>query len=189
MLPLDDFSRRWTREIGQLRSRASKASHHGITAPQAPELADVLEHALAMCTNLLQDLAGSRLECARLTRSLNASAADWDHLLDQLPVACVLTDAAGSISSANRAAALMLNLSVKHLSGRTLLHFTQDREEFPVLLNVLSTAGRQLSTTLTIRPRERAPLDVDVIVRPGTPDDTSTWLWFLSPVARAKPDA
>jgi PAS domain-containing protein len=189
MLPLDDCSRRWTREIGELRSRASRASHHGITAPQGPELADVLEEALAMCTNLLQELAGSRLECQRLGRSLNASGADWDHLLDQLPIACVLTDAAGSISSANRAAALMLNLSVKHLNGRALLHFTKDREGFPAPLDELSAAGRQLSTTLTIRPRERAPLEVDVIVRPGTPDNTSTWFWFLSPVARAKSDA
>jgi PAS domain-containing protein len=100
---------------------------------------------------------------------LDEQTALWSYLFEEMPVPCVETDASGIIFNANRAAATMLNTSVKHLGARLLMHFAEDRDRFGQLLRGLSLDGSRHSSSLVIRPRERAPMHVEATVMPGHP--------------------
>ncbi|MCA1562200.1 MAG: PAS domain-containing protein [Acidobacteria bacterium] len=176
--PSMDPCRRWTRDIGELRARAARTKRHAVSDSG---LADLLGDALKTCESLLFELAGARLELDRVVSNAKDDAADWNYLFDRMPVACVATDANGVIASANRSAALLLNLSAKHLGYRVLLHFFDRRDSFCQLLQSLSVEPPPVRASLGLRPRERAVVSTDVIVIPRTPGDLTMWLWFLMP--------
>ena len=90
----------WTREIEQLRAQVVKNRRR--SDPSA--LGDVAERALMVCETLLQELAGARLECERLRAEARTETATWERLFDVMPGACLLTDGASAILTANRAA-------------------------------------------------------------------------------------
>jgi hypothetical protein len=79
-----------------------------------------------------------------------------------------------------RAAASLLNTSVKHLAARLLMHFSEDRDRFGALLRGLSADSKHRSP-LIIRPRERAPIQLDATVVQRSPGDSASWLWFFTP--------
>jgi len=172
-----DVCRRWTLAITQLRNRATKLRR--ATIP--PEALDVVEQSLALAESVVRDLAGTDLEFDAFKVKLDEQTALWSHLFEEMPLACVETDASGIIFHANSAAASMLNTSVKHLSARLLMHFAEDRERFGELLRGLSVDGSTHRASLVIRPRERAPLQVEATVVPRVPGDSTSWLWFLMP--------
>jgi len=95
---------------------------------------------------------------------------------------CLCADENGRISRANRAAALLLNVSARHLVDQPLLHFTQDRDGFLDVLRRVRRDRTPLQCALAIRPRERGTVATMVTVVPRTPDAASEWLWFLEPV-------
>lgn len=137
---------------------------------------------VGLITDLLRDLDACQLACERLNSRLNAQASEWQSLFDKIPVASVTTDPHGMILNANRSAALLLNLSVKHLTNRLLLHFAEDRDAFTGTLQAVRVERIQLRTSLVLRPRERAPLETQVIVIPEVQAGIGTlWLWFLLP--------
>ena len=180
MMPID-ICRRWTQEVSQLRTRAANVRRR----PAAPsDQDDILEQALHLCESLLRELAGAQLESDALTRRCDAQTAQWEHLFEQMPVACVEADADGVILKANRPAALLLNISSKYLKNRLLMHFAEDRAAFSGLLRTIVLERCALHKSFTVRPRERAPLGVDAIVMPTAPHEVSTWLWFLVPSER-----
>jgi PAS domain-containing protein len=176
-----DPSRRWAREIGDLRTRAARTKRRSMSDSG---LEDLLTEALGACDSLLFELAGARLELDRFVSSAKDDAADWSYLFDRMPVACVATDANGVITNANRSAALLLNLSAKNLGDRVLMHFFDGRESFCQLLHSLVVEPPPVRGSLSLRPRERAVVWTDVIVVPRTPGDLTTWLWFLLPGVR-----
>jgi hypothetical protein len=61
------------------------------------------------------------------------------------------------------------------------MHFAEDRDRFGQLLRGLSIDGSRQSSPLIIRPRERAPMHVEVTVMPRSPADKTSWLWFFMP--------
>ena len=167
---------RWERELTNLRSRIGHRRRGSGDA--GPDLTDA---ALTTCDGLLRDLAGAHLECERLRGEVRAETATWEHLFDAMPGGCLITDRGGVIRIANRAAAMILNMSAKHLKDRPLLVFSQDRVAFSSLLQRLARGGEHVRATLVIRPRERKATAVDVIAIPLSPDETSDWVWFISP--------
>ena len=167
----------WTHELAQLRSRAAKLGRRR-PSPEAP-LAEVVEEMLAACASVLQELAGAHGECQKLRAELEKERAAWEHLFDAVPGACVLTDDQGVIVNANRSAGLVLNVNARRLAERQLLLFTEDRTSFGVLLQRLSAGEVPLRASLTLRPRERRPLETDVIVTAGLPNQSGVWLWFF----------
>jgi PAS domain-containing protein len=174
----------WTRELTRLRARALKLTSRR-PAPESP-WGDIVEQALTACGSLLRDLAGAQLECERLRGEVRAEKTAWEHLFDAMPGACVLTDAKGVILSANRAAGLFLNMSNRRLKERQLLLFTEDRDAFSGLLELLIAGSEQARATLTIRPRERRPIETDLFVVPAFPYQPPAWLWFLLSHAEAQ---
>ena len=136
---------------------------------------------MAACDGLLRDLAGVHVECERLRDQVRAEIATWEHLFDAMPGASLLTDDAGVIRDANRAAAAILNTSAKHLKDRQLLVFSQDRAAFSALLQRLARGGEHVCATMVLRPRERKATAVNVIAVPLSPDHAGGWVWFFSP--------
>jgi PAS domain-containing protein len=132
---------------------------------------------------LLQALAGADLHCETLANRLIQERANWQHLFDRVPVACLTTDRSGIIIGANESAARLLNITAKNLADRLLLHFVDDRGRFATLLG-LAPFQQDQQCTLTIRPRERKPIEMDLRVTLCTPGDASTLLWFLAPPSR-----
>ena len=171
-----DVVRRWTLAIAQLRSRAAKVRRSAAPA----DVIEVIDESLTLSDAVVRELAGTGLQFDAFKIKLDEQTALWSYLFDEMPLACVETDASGIIFNANRAAATMLNTSVKHLGARLLMHFAEDRDHFGQLLRGLPSDGSQHRLSLTIRPRERAPFPVIATVIPRTPADTSSWLWFFT---------
>ena len=176
---------RWSREVAKLRAQTSRARRSA-----ASKDGEVAEAALETCESLLRDLAGAQLECERLQARVRAEAAAWERLFEVMPRACLLTDGAGVIVTANAAAGALLNVSARHLKDRELLVFTRDRDAFRVLLQRIGRgAEEEVAGSLAIRPRERRVQQVDVRVVPLSPD-SGMWLWFFSsPVDAERSDA
>jgi PAS domain-containing protein len=157
----------------------AKASRRASAQSQAD---DITEQALTACDSLLQELAGAADECERLRAAVRTETSTWQHLFDAIPVACLLTDAAGIILEANRAAALFLNVSGRHLRDRPLLVFCDEREAFAVLTERLAASAESNRAVLAMRPRERKPKSTEAIVSPLSKDRLDLWVWFLTPV-------
>jgi PAS domain-containing protein len=171
-----DACRRWTIAISQLRSRAAKVRRGG------HDTADLVDESLTLCDALVRDLAGAGLQLDESRLRLDSQISLWTHLFDEMPTACVETDASGVILGANPAAGVLFNTSVKHLTARLLMHFAEDRDQFGQLLRGLSADGGRHRCGLIIRPRERAPVHMEATVVVRSPGDLSSWLWFFTPL-------
>jgi PAS domain-containing protein len=175
-----DAVRRWTRILSALRVRSQKVRRpNGHAAGPVDEL---LSETLEATNGLLQDLAGANLVNDQLRREAHAEALNRQHLIEQMPIACVATDEGSVIQNANQPAAELFNISAKHLRGRLLLHFSADRAAFGHLLHNLPMSGGRLDASLEVRPRERGPFTLTALIVPETTTDRTSWLWFLKPV-------
>jgi len=134
---------------------------------------------LAACDSLLRELAAAHLECERLRVTSSADAATWEQLFDVVPCAWLSTDSAGLILDANGAASALLNVSIRHLRGRQLWVYTNNRKVFADLLARLNHGNGPEGATLKLRPRDRRPVEVDVTVTPGPPNQPGVWRWFF----------
>jgi PAS domain-containing protein len=181
--------RRWTRDLVHLRRRADRLKRPEDVPATAVDVA--LAEAVELCTQLLQDLAGAEMEIQRAAAEARSQREQADYLFDRMVTPCLCADDHGRISRANRAAALLLNVSARHLVDQPLLHFTQDRDGFLDVLRRMRRDRTQLHCALAIRPRERSTIATMASVMPRTPDEASEWLWFLEPdrteVARISP--
>ena len=177
MTTIDETLRRWTPIVARIKTRL--AVGNGSTPPK---LKAALEDAAATYDVLLQDLAGAETRNRNLRSRIASLKSQWEDLFERMPVACVLTDASGTIRRANDRAADLLNTSARHLQRENapLTYFVQDREPFFGLLKALPTAD-EVRATLLMRPRERALMMIDARAVPHPVDGESLWLWFLVP--------
>jgi PAS domain-containing protein len=179
MIAPADAASSWARRVAALRTQAAMRNRDG-AAPN-----DLTETVLSACEALVRELAGAQLTRDQLRADLRVADAAWDHLFDVIPSACVLTDSAGVILRANRAASTLLNMSATHLKRRELLVFSQDRETFRALLAELNrNPGAELRARLMVRPRERKQTMTQLHVLPA-PGRDPAWLWVFTPAAAA----
>jgi len=180
----DDAVRRWTRILSGLRARGAKLRRPDAAgAPLEVLAAELLE----TCDSLLQDLAGAHMLCDQLRRDLHAELSNRLHLIEQMPIGCVTTDETSIIQNANQPAAELFNVSAKHLRGRLLLHFSEDRRAFGQLLENLPLAAEgRLDASVSVRPRERGPFTLNAVIVPANTTDRRSWLWFLTTAAAGR---
>jgi len=176
-----DVTRRWTRVLDVLRTRRLKVRRPDATA--ATTLDAILVESLEIGDRLLQELAGTHLELQQLCRGLYTETLSRQYLFDQMPVACLSTDAAGVIQNANQLAAEFFNVGAKYLRGRQLLHFAADRDAFALLLRALPVDGSRVQAVMRIRPRERSLSKLTAVIVPERTVEMSSWLWFMTLVA------
>jgi len=127
-----------------------------------------------------------RLETsARELTSLRASAKALERqselLLRSLPTPSITTSRAGDIVAINPKAASLLNTSARHLIGKSLLLFLEDRDAGFAILRELREPEATVRRPITLRPRERARRHVLSCV---TCLDEDTVQWFLFPDSR-----
>ena len=175
---MPDATANWMRQLAQLRTRALRV---GLRRPgsQSP-MGEVLEDALTASASLLKEFADAQVDCERSRADVAKRTAAWEHLFDVMPGACVATDADGVIHAANRAAGELFNLTARRLQNRPLVVFTDDRERFSGLIRQLVDGTAICRAPLTVRPRERRPIDTEVVVTPLSPSQR-LFLWFFVP--------
>lgn len=102
-------------------------------------------------------------------------------LFDEMPQPYVVTRTDSIILEANRAGAELFNVSQRFLVGKAMSIFVcEDRSRFLTQLTTLATESEGSSLSFRLRPRERAPLNVDAKVK----GDGSTLRWVLSATGR-----
>jgi PAS domain-containing protein len=175
MLP----TRPWTQQLAQLRARAAKLR----SRPQPDAFARLADETLALCAELLDDFGREQVHGERLREDTRSAVDAHKRLFDIMPCPCVMTDRQGTILHANAAAARFLNMASKRLEGRELLLYNQDRDAFLRLLANLPTGENGVSVSMTMRPRERRPLQGTLTVTPVSAQFQSRWLWFFVPTA------
>jgi PAS domain-containing protein len=175
-----DMTRRWNMQIGRVRSRIDRVRHRGASE----DVIAVLDEGLSLCESLERELAGALLETQKAREEANAEAMLRARLCAALPIACLWIDGSGAIIEANAAAGSLLNTSENRLDRRLLIHFIDNREVFADVRSRVVLDHEQVRVSLSIRPRERAPVDVDATAMPWPDDGGQTSLWFLMPSER-----
>jgi PAS domain-containing protein len=181
----DGLTHRWTHQLGDLQNRNRKLKKSG--AVMAPAVMDLVDEALTFCVTMLQELAGAQLQQKRMQADVRRADVNLQHLFDRLPFAALITDSSGTIVNANRAAALLLNTSAKHLAGKLLLHFFDTREKFAATLQAATAGDMRVEETMTIRPKERAARGMTIVIVPESLEQTGHFFWFLTSSSQTLP--
>lgn len=169
-----DPARRWSTAIGHIRKRLTRLDiDRGACRNQCGE---ITEEALKLTTAILQDLLDTHARLQTVATQKEQQARQWDERFQQMPAAWVITDLQGTILDANRAAAVLLNVSSDALRGRLLLHFVVERNACAEILRALPVHDAPVDVELTIRPRERAPVRrVRVVVQGESASNLALW--------------
>ena len=119
-------------------------------------------------------------------RAALTSIARSQLLFDLSPVPCVVLEPAGTVVEANPAAAKFLNISHRHLVGKSFpLFLSSDRKGFLLRLLGLPADGAE-RWTATLRPRERSAVACDLA---AAPDPEGRILVVIVPAAGTDPVA
>jgi PAS domain S-box-containing protein len=176
--------RRRSRELAELLSRLTRLTRAADEADSP--LLRAADDMGALASSILQDLAGAEMETHRRVQQMRSERQRADCILEHVPVPCVTADEEGRIIQANRAAALLLNVSARHLVDQRLFHFSQDREAFFLLLARLRRDGGGAECEIVLRPRERQTVVVMASVLP-VEGSVGEWLWSFAAQAVVSP--
>lgn len=133
----------------------------------SPEPSRLLQQALKELQLVLEHLRVAQDQLLAQRDELSAMRAQlvlergkyWD-FFDTAPDAYVVTTADGEILEANRAAAELLNISQRFLSGKNFSVFVcTDRGRILAQARRLAETGGSADWMFSLRPRERAPFD------------------------------
>jgi PAS domain-containing protein len=123
--------------------------------------ADVLRKVSAELERALVEVREASVSYERLRVSASQALQRADLLFLLSPVPCLILDRTSQVIDANPAAARAVNLSQRHLIGRSLELFVgSDRSEFLERLAALERDAWATRWPVTIRPRERGLLRV-----------------------------
>jgi PAS domain S-box-containing protein len=127
-------------------------------------------------------LLAQRAEIEAVRAELRTEREKYSQLFDTAPLPYLVTDPQLTIVSANRAGAELFNISQRFLSGKALTVFlSKDRGRFLNEAARLANAGESGEWSFGIRPRERAPLQVNArVVVHATPEGVELH-WVIRP--------
>jgi PAS domain-containing protein len=137
-----------------------------------------LEGALEQLRAAQDQLVTQRDELSAAQALLEIERRKYWQLFDAVSDACVVTTPEGEILEANRAAAALLNISQRFLTGRSLAVFIcTDRARVLAQVSRLAEYGGSAEWIFSIRPRERAPFDAACrVVASDEGDRTLRWV-------------
>jgi PAS domain S-box-containing protein len=125
-----------------------------------------------------EQIVENRLRMEQLQVELTRQYEKYWELFDEMPQAYVVTRPDSTITEVNRAAAELFNVSQRFLVGKTLSVFVcEDRDHFLDESLRVSREAKSQEMAFKLRPRERAPLDINARVC----GDASSLRWVLRP--------
>jgi PAS domain S-box-containing protein len=156
-------------EAERLRVDALCQRIHELPVPDRELLQEAIEELQTTLEELRvanEELRQQNDELTAAQQVIEAERHRYQELFDLAPDGYLVTDAAGTIREANRAAAKLLNIAPEHLPGKPLPVFvpTAERRAFRSLLTRLRRAERVPEWEVRLRPRRAAPIDAAVTV-------------------------
>ncbi|HAX78910.1 MAG TPA: transcriptional regulator [Cyanobacteria bacterium UBA11372] len=187
----------FARQMQALNLRLNKL-YQGANASPSPPIEHLLPVAfkeLGIVSEELQvaveELCQQNEELAVVQLELQAERQRYQDLFELAPEAYLVTDAAGKIREANRAAALLLNISEQHLIGKPLVVFvaSEERWNFRNELNRQQTNSRIQDWKVRLQPRGGEPFEAMLTVsvvrdREGMP---LSLRWILRQIGTSAP--
>jgi PAS domain-containing protein len=150
--------------LGKIERRASIS---GESQAAATRLVDDVRRLTVELEQTFADVAELLAECARLGEEAKAAEACTRRLFEVVPAACLFTDEGGIITEANPHAVHLLNVSQRHLVGRSFhLYLGADRESFLKRLASLREGDPPHAWSAPLRPRERGAIAATVTLAP-----------------------
>ena len=127
-----------------------------------------------------EQLIESRSRMEELQQKLHQQTMRYWELFDAMPDAYVVTTSDSTITEVNKAAAELLNVSQRFLTGKPFSVFVcENRTEFLAHASRAAAESVAVEVMLKLRPRERAPLTVRAKAS-GTADSVR---WLLRAAA------
>ncbi|HEY2156484.1 MAG TPA: ATP-binding protein, partial [Isosphaeraceae bacterium] len=187
---LDELSER----LEWVRSRHAKIQPGPADEPRNPRF--MWEEATDTLGATVEELQVAEEELRQQAEELEQSRAVIDEqrrryrdLFDFAPAAYLVTDAAGIIREANRAAGLLLNVEPRFLTGKPLANFVtmEDRPSFRLAVARLGRAGPSDEWGYGLVPRLEGPFDatLQVAVSRDWTGEVEALLWSVRRDVRA----
>lgn len=173
--PLLDDPRTWSDTLHAMAQGAQAKAANLRRRADGPD--GVAGLALDQLDLTIEELETANEELRRQNEALEELQAElarqrqeYMDLFESAPVAYLVTDAAGRISRANRAAAELLGVQPQFLAGKPLLVFVSGEERVAVARGLADAASRQgpvRDWPLRLQPRGRLPVDVEAQIEPA----------------------
>jgi PAS domain S-box-containing protein len=158
-------------QIEAVRQQVTALQDHAGESPSPehglhPEAVDELRTTLEELQVAEEELRQQNEELAAAREAVEAERQRYQELFEFAPDGYLVTDVEGTIQEANRAAATLLGLSAKFLTGKPLGVFVagEERQAFRAALTRLRQGGQVSEWTFRLRPRHGAPFDAALTV-------------------------
>jgi PAS domain-containing protein len=175
-----EFADRLMMRVDAARRRLTELDSGRPASPQ--RAADALKVAVREVDHVQDALLGTTEqlhiavdELEQTRKQLCAAHEHYAEFRQRMPLACLLTDACGSIGDANHAAAELLNVAARHLIGKAMLLFLPLRDRYFQAIDSAKTSGA-IWLPLQLKPRERKARPVMVAVFALPSQGQYSWL-------------
>lgn len=151
--------------LGNVLHRLTTIERRASAAGESPKLAarviDEVRKLTAELERSLEDVREVLAECGRLEDAATAASRRAQLLFELAPVPCLVLEMTGAIVAANEPAVRLLNVSRRHLLGRSFqMYLGREREMF--LKRIQGLQGESEEWMATLRPRERSSLEASL---------------------------
>ena len=169
-----------------LRQGIGESSHQDTTAEIWEELQNALEELLVA----EEELKAQNEELVITRSQVEAERQRYYDLFEFAPDSYLVTDEAGVIQQANRAAAKLLNISQQFLIGKPLINFIpfEERRNFRSKLNQLRQIDWMQEWEVTLCPRDSPVLNAAVTVSTFHDHEYNRvgWRWLMRDITARK---
>ena len=171
--------------IGAALYRLSTIERRATAAAESPKfaarLADDVRKLNGELERAFSDVDGLLTELARLQEAASTASRRAQLFFDTAPIPCVLMDLAGTIVDANEPAVRLLNVSRRHIAGRSFhVYLGGERELFLDRLRRLDQRPDADRWSTRLRPRERSVVEA---VLTASMDPDGRVLMMVQPTA------
>jgi PAS domain-containing protein len=161
--------------IGAALQRAAVLDERLSSTSTAAELTKTVDEVRKLVRQLqasFEDLTQAMSDQLRAKEEVDRIRQRGTTLFRLVPTPCIATDRTGVVIDMNPAAAALLNTAPRFVAGRQFCLFVDgNRPDVLRLLQDVQRSGDTQQLAVTIRPRERAPLDATLLVAQNTADE------------------
>ena len=182
-----------TRQIDSLRYRLDAAQQDTNQLPtesSARTNLDVWSNTIDELSACQEALSQQQDEIIIALRAVKEERQRYQNFFNFAPDAYVITDTAGGVRQANRAAATLLGRSQERLIGKSLILFVaqKGRRQFRAQLNHFLKERQRRQWEVQLQPSARAafPASITVIFIPDDATSSGSVLWLIHDISAQK---